>query len=143
MLNLPPIPADNRQRRCRRLLLGVGGAIVVLAVAGVCFPAELSALVREVSPGCWFRRLTGISCPGCGGTRAAGALLRGDIAGAFRYNLLLPLGLLLLLLEYVRMFCVCFLRRADWRDNRSYVRLVVIFAWLVPVWTVLRNLLDI
>ncbi len=142
-MQLPPIPPSRRARRARVLLPVVGALAVAVVVVGVLEPAELAAVVREVSPGCWFRRWTKVSCPGCGGTRAAGALLRGDVVAAFRHNLLLPLGLLVLAAEYVRMLLVYFCRREDWRDKRIYVRLVVLFAWVVPVWTLLRNLLGI
>lgn len=37
---------------------------------------------------CPFRTLTGWWCPGCGLTRATHHLLRGDVAQALRYNLL-------------------------------------------------------
>ncbi len=35
---------------------------------------------------CLFHLLTGLYCPGCGGTRAILALLRGDIIGSFKYH---------------------------------------------------------
>ena len=35
---------------------------------------------------CPFRRCTGGYCPGCGGTRALGSLLRGDVAGSWRHH---------------------------------------------------------
>ena len=140
---LPPIPPRREYSRTRRKLVWVGVLALLLLVVGVCFPTELAALVREVSPGCWFRRLTGLSCPGCGGTRAAGALLRGDVLAAFRYNMLLPLGLLVLAAEYVRLLRVYFGRRRDWRDSRPYVRSLIIFSWLVLVWAVARNVLGI
>ena len=44
-------------------------------------------------PGCTFRKLTGLNCPGCGMTRAAVAALHGQLGSAFRFN---PLGMLLL-----------------------------------------------
>ena len=140
---LPPIPPRREYRRTRRKLVWVGVLALLLLVVGVCFPNELAALVREVSPGCWFRRLTGLSCPGCGGTRAAGALLRGDVLAAFRYNMLLPLGLLVLAAEYVRLLRVYFGRRRDWRESRPYVRSLIIFSWLVLVWAIVRNMLGI
>jgi len=40
-------------------------------------------------PRCPFFEATGLLCPGCGGTRALAALLRGDIVGAWRLNALL------------------------------------------------------
>ena len=140
---LPPIPPRREHSRTRRKLVWVGVLALLLLLVGVCFPTELAALVREVSPGCWFRRLTGLSCPGCGGTRAAGALLRGDVLAAFRYNMLLPLGLLVLAAEYVRLLRVYFGHRRDWRDSRPYVRSLIIFSWLVLIWAVARNVLGI
>ena len=35
---------------------------------------------------CLFREMTGLYCPGCGGTRAVKALLRGDIVTSFLYH---------------------------------------------------------
>jgi len=35
---------------------------------------------------CPFRALTGWECPFCGGTRLGAALLHGDVAGAFAFN---------------------------------------------------------
>ncbi len=49
----------------------VGGAVLGLALG--------TGVVRVP---CWFRLLTGLDCPFCGGSRALGALLEGDLAGA-------------------------------------------------------------
>jgi hypothetical protein len=61
--------------------------------------ALLALVLQALEPGrapaftlCLFRGLTGIPCPGCGLTRAAIALLRGDWAAAL---LLHPLALVL------------------------------------------------
>lgn len=51
-----------------------------------------AVLLWAVRPGdggttlCPFALLTGTACPGCGLTRAGGALLRGDFSGAFAYH---------------------------------------------------------
>ena len=37
-------------------------------------------------PRCVFRSLTGIPCPGCGSTRAATAMLQGDLASSLASN---------------------------------------------------------
>ncbi len=42
-------------------------------------------LVRLL-PGCGFRRMTGLYCPGCGGTRCTDHLLHGDLPGALAMN---------------------------------------------------------
>ncbi len=44
-------------------------------------------------PACPFYLMTGLWCPGCGLTRATHALLRGDVAAAFGFNLFFPLFL--------------------------------------------------
>jgi len=41
-------------------------------------------------PGCFFRRFTGLECPGCGMTRASHAFLNGRFIEAFRFN---PVGM--------------------------------------------------
>lgn len=43
---------------------------------------------------CWFRALTGLDCPFCGGSRAVGALLHADLPGALRLNAFAVLVLL-------------------------------------------------
>ncbi len=56
-------------------------------------------------PGCVFRRVTGLECPGCGMTRATYALLHGDVKKAFGFNpvgmVLVPLGLIALGIEVI------------------------------------------
>jgi hypothetical protein len=47
------------------------------------------ALIRIAGPPCVFHLLTGLYCPGCGGTRAILALLAGNVGLAFRENVLL------------------------------------------------------
>ncbi|MBC7782517.1 MAG: DUF2752 domain-containing protein [Burkholderiales bacterium] len=70
-------------------------AISVLAVGYLYFhnPAE-----HHLFPTCLFHYFTGLQCPGCGGTRAAYALLHGRLGLAIWYNplavLVAPIALL-------------------------------------------------
>ena len=53
---------------------------------------------------CLFQELTGLYCPGCGGTRAAKAMLKGDMISSFLYH---PLVLYCVLVAVI--FAVSFL----------------------------------
>jgi hypothetical protein len=66
-------------------------AAVAVAGAGlVGFTALNDPTQRSILPPCPFHAATGLWCPGCGLTRAAHHLLRGDVAAALSSNLLLP-----------------------------------------------------
>jgi len=56
--------------------------LLAAAVLLLLFPPERYAFY----PRCPIFEATGLLCPGCGGTRALAALLRGDLSGAWRLN---------------------------------------------------------
>lgn len=117
----------------------LAGAVLA---AGLYVPGALSHAIAQVSPGCIFRRLTGLACPGCGGTRAARALLAGDVWGACKLNFFLIPSLLLLLVEYVRRVLVFFSYR-DITYIPAYIRVIQAYAVLTVAWFVLRNVFGI
>lgn len=70
----------------------IGAGLGVLGLVAALY------VLRQVGPdgwwpGCTFRKLTGLNCPGCGMTRATVAALHGQLGAAWRFN---PLGMLLL-----------------------------------------------
>jgi hypothetical protein len=68
--------------------------MVLASVAGLLVAVRLlPALVRAV-PACMLHKLTGLHCPGCGGTRCVVRLSHGDLAGAMAMNPLVVLYLL-------------------------------------------------
>ena len=64
-------------------------------------PLAMVGLLAAIRPGddgvtvCPFALLTGMACPGCGMTRAASYLVRGDFSTALTYHPLVPLIALL------------------------------------------------
>ena len=64
-------------------------------------PLAMIGLLAAIRPGgdgvtvCPFALITGMACPGCGMTRAASYLVRGDVTTALGYHPLVPLIALL------------------------------------------------
>ena len=68
-----------------------------ITVAAVTYRPERATL----AVGCPFLRLTGLDCPGCGSTRALGALARLDPVAAFDHNLLVPAAFVFVVASWV------------------------------------------
>ncbi|MFZ1686189.1 MAG: DUF2752 domain-containing protein [Flavobacteriales bacterium] len=86
-------------------------------------------------PGCLFRSLTGLLCPGCGSQRALHDLLHLNVSGAFGHNALLVLSIPLLLAQWA------FGRWGGLPRPLSTYNTVV-FTWLAAVigWGIGRNI---
>ena len=116
-------------------------AAVILAVTAAGIAATVfffNPSSHKFYPACEFRQLTGLNCPGCGGTRALYALLHGNFSTALRDNALLVGG-------------ICFLAlRGGWlavkifrgRETGEFISTKFLWPLLVVamVFTVLRNL---
>lgn len=92
-------------------------------------------------PGCFFRKATGLECPGCGMTRATHALLNGRISDAFRLN---PVGMVVLPLAMVALG----LEVLGWVRGRPLPYRIksgrwgaTILAVVIIGWWILRNLI--
>ncbi len=90
-------------------------------------------------PPCVFHRITGLHCPGCGGTRLAHHLMNGRVGTAFRYN-----PLTFLLLPFLAYGIISEARRFITNKGLPYARLSPKIIWclfgiLVAFW-VLRNI---
>ncbi len=85
---------------------------------------------------CGFANCTGVACPGCGMTRAAGSLLRGDVGEALRYHPLVPL----ILFELLAAWTIWAAHQAGWIRWRHHRWVDVVIgataALLVIVWVI-------
>ena len=97
------------------------------------------ALILVVRPVCPIYATFHVLCPGCGGTRALLALLRGDLGTAWRMNALL-VGALPLLAGYVAVTCYRAMQRKSsvWPEIPT-VALSLCLA-VTALFTVARNL---
>ena len=60
--------------------------VVALVTAATAVLYVVDPTQYTLTPPCAFRTVTGLACPGCGLTRAAHALLHGEVAQAFSLN---------------------------------------------------------
>ncbi len=98
---IPPVIAQGR-RPWVWGAVGLLGVAVGLALLTVFDPAQ-----HGFYPRCYFKALTGLDCPGCGGLRAAHQFLHGNFRAAFALNPLLvligPLAAWIAVAELVRL----------------------------------------
>jgi Protein of unknown function (DUF2752) len=80
-------------RKDRALLV----SLIVLSLAVAAYALRETAGAGWM-PGCFFRKITGLECPGCGMTRGTYALLHGRFLDAFLFN---PVGMILLPLGFI------------------------------------------
>jgi hypothetical protein len=129
----PVMAAPARMSRGRWLWLA--GALLLLVLLALLFrfnPAE-----HAFYPFCFFQRVTGLQCPGCGGLRATHQLLHGHVMTAFQYNPLVVVAAPFMFFMLVRRW---------WRgpDQPSSPRSVMGWTWfalaVVLVFWIVRNL---
>jgi hypothetical protein len=100
------------------------GSGSLLAIPFVAAFALAAANPSDANPTiCGFANCTGVACPGCGMTRAAGQLLRGNLVEALRYH---PL-ILLIVAEVFGAWTIWMAHRAGWIKwrHRRWVDVVV------------------
>ena len=76
----------------KKLLLVIPAALLLAAALAAVYAMEPGNMVQRFMPKCPFHQMTGMHCPGCGGTRAVHALLHGHPLKALRYNAILIPG---------------------------------------------------
>lgn len=107
------------------LLIGLVSAYIIFRVV----PPEIG----EVLGGCTLHKMTGLYCPGCGGTRAIKALLRFDLLqSAFYHPIPLYTGFLGMLFLSGRIIA----RITNGRINRFHANIT--FLWIALALTIMN-----
>ena len=99
---MPPPPAPSMPWY-RRVPAWVAPVTVGAAAAGACaYTLAVDPNTQAgIYPGCYFRELTGMDCPGCGLTRSVHALLTGDPVRALNHNVLAAVIFPVMLYAYI------------------------------------------
>ena len=123
----PPAPAG---------IIGVVTGLGILAACVVLYFFNPSKY--GFYPVCEFHELTGLNCPGCGGTRSAYELLHGHLLAALHDNALFVLSLVVLTVRWGGMA----VQKMRNRPVPDFLPPPLLWAFLTVaiVFTVLRNL---
>ena len=121
-----------RERLRRRARIWVTVAAAGIAYAVIC-------LHFGVGIPCPIYALTGFRCPGCGVSRMMLSLIRGNVAGMFRYNLVLPVVLPVLAVLLVRDE-VNYIRYGTARAGRVHNAVCIVIIAALLIYGVVRNI---
>lgn len=113
-------------------------AIWSLLVAGAAYLFVFEPGKTGFFPICMFRFLTGLTCPGCGATRALHQILHGHFLAAFMLNPLFFISIPFLLFAFLR-YTVIVLRGGVPRPNALPAPYIYAIFFVVVSFWIFRN----
>lgn len=132
----------------KKATLWVVGSVIV--VVGSALLLHFFPVGTLPYPPCPVHALTGLYCPGCGTTRAASALVNGNVLLAWRQNPLLIPAVMYLMWAWVKMLSLSVWyksipekARVVLQKDRAMPKLLWSLLVGVIVWTVLRNIFPV
>lgn len=127
-------------RKAGRMFILIGVPAVILSLLLLVYFHDPSLESRYYLP-CFFHRLTGLYCPGCGDTRALYAMLHLDFPGMLSNNALFPFLAVLMVWfaggEYLRLLIG---KRILWIPQRISPVAIAAAVLVIAAFTILRNL---
>ncbi len=89
---------------------------------------------------CWFHRLSGLFCPGCGATRSGHALLHGRLIEAASFNLFFVLAAVIIPIALAKKIHIWVEGKPPRLAGSAARRWMFWIPWLVIAFTIMRNL---
>ena len=111
--------------------VALGGGIISMLLF---FGTGINVLL--LNPPCTFHRVTGLSCPGCGGTRAFISLLHGDIRKCLYYYPPLIYGIVIYVIFMARCTMHVFFGFRKSRDGAVLKYIYVYIALVILQWVI-------
>ncbi len=118
----------------RNRILLRAAAILTVAAALLCLYLGVLSLGMPM-PRCVFLEVTGWQCPGCGSQRALAALLHGHPLEAWRYNLMLPPALAMILLLWLLP------QGSRLKERLTSRAAIAVTLGVTLLWWILRNII--
>jgi hypothetical protein len=113
-------------------------AIWSLLIAGATYLFVFEPGMSGFFPVCLFRLLTGLTCPGCGSTRAMHQLLHGHVLAAFMLNPLFLIAIPFLLFALLR-YSVAVMRGRIPRQNVLPASVIYALFFVIVSFWIFRN----
>ena len=124
---------------CKRII--IINIVVAVLVAG--FVVITLLLKDREGMQCTFYNLTGLYCPGCGGTRAVYSMLKFNILDPIRYNITVPFGIFVYLYYNIRSFIAGLKNDAEYFEKQKYPLCIALAVVLILNFIVKNALLLI
>ena len=121
-----------------KTLYELGKWILAAVIAAAVFVWILGDSLLTHVPECAFESLTGLYCPGCGGTRAVIALFNGHPVRSFLYHPAVPYAFVVYCEFMIRMFLVKHFGVKSGKDGQINIFIyigigIILIQWVVKL----------
>lgn len=107
-----------------------GLVFAAVSLTGIALVAFAPFDILSLMPACTFKKITGLYCPGCGGTRAVEAFVTGHFIKSFMYHPFVPYCGVLYIIFMVRGTLAFFLkgkyRYMKFRDGYIFAGIAIL-----------------
>ena len=129
-------PSNNRLGSTDRLLYELGLAALGICIAAVLLYCFTGINVLSFNYPCIFNKVTHLCCPGCGGTRAIRALLRGEVLKSIYDYPPFLFGVIVYLVFMTRCFLYIHFGVKKSRDGAITKYIYIFLALILVQWIV-------
>lgn len=121
----------------KKFIAMISFAPLAMGIIGLFFCNFLGLGDSDIKIDCIFHDITGIRCPGCGGTRALFNFFRFNFIKSFKYNFVYTLGYFYIVFIYFRYLYQYLFKKKY--SNLHIIITIIIFLSAVIIYGVLRN----
>lgn len=123
---------DRQLGEYDKVLYELGLVALGIGIASVLLYIFTDFSVLYIKYRCVFNSITGLPCPGCGGTRSARALVKGDVLTSLYYYPPLLYGLVVYVVFMVRCALFKYLGIKKCKDG-TVVKFIYVFVALILI----------